>query len=85
MYESSYKKYKSAYDKAHERYMDNFVEVKIRMTPEDKANLQAHLLLQKENGITSESMSAFINRAIVETIERDIICRNITMNKEIKQ
>lgn len=54
-----------AQKKAHRKYMERFVEVKVRMTPEKRAEIQAHAL---ERG---ESATAFINRAISETIDRD--------------
>ena len=43
----------------------NFVEVKVRMTPEHRTEVQQHA---QEMG---ESTTAFINRAIDETMERD--------------
>ena len=45
--------------------MEQFVEVKVRMTPEKRAEIQAHALEQ------GESATAFINRAISETMDRD--------------
>lgn len=45
--------------------MERFVEIKVRMTPERRSEVQAHA--QANN----ESTTAFINRAISETMERD--------------
>ena len=45
--------------------MEKFVEVKVRMTPERRSIVQAHAEAQ------GESTTAFINRAIQETMERD--------------
>ena len=50
---------------ANKRYIEKFVEVKVRMTPEHRTEVQQHA---QEMG---ESTTAFINRAIDETIERD--------------
>ena len=51
--------------KAHQKYMENYVEVKVRMTPLQRDVLQQHAADQRE------SATAFINRAIAETMERD--------------
>ena len=51
---------------ANARYNSKFVEVKVRMSPEHRSEVKDHA--SKMN----ESTSAFINRAINETIERDI-------------
>ena len=45
--------------------MKNFVEIKVRMTAEKRGVVQEHAT---EMG---ESTTAFINRAIDETMERD--------------
>ena len=45
--------------------MEQFVEVKVRMTPEQRSALQAHAASM------DESATAFINRAITETMARD--------------
>ena len=50
---------------ANKRYIDKFVEVKVRMTPEHRTEVQQHA---QDMG---ESTTAFINRAIDETIKRD--------------
>lgn len=62
---STYRGFTEAQEKAHKRYMKNFVEVKVRMTPEKRSIIQEHA--SKLN----ESATAFINRAIDETMERD--------------
>lgn len=54
-----------AQKRAHREYMKKFVEIKVRMTPERRAEVQQHAAAQ------GESATAFINRAIDETIERD--------------
>lgn len=51
--------------RAHKKYMKNFVEVKVRMTPEKRETIKAHAKKQEE------STTSFINRAIDETMERD--------------
>lgn len=53
-----------AQKRAHKKYMQQYVEVKVRMTPERRSMIQAHAA---ENG---ESVTAFINKAIDERIER---------------
>lgn len=50
---------------ANARYNSKFVEVKVRMTPEHRTEVQAHAASMEE------STTAFINRAITETMERD--------------
>lgn len=50
---------------ANKRYIDKFVEVKVRMTPEHRTEVQQHA---QDMG---ESTTAFINRAIDETMARD--------------
>lgn len=54
-----------AQKRAQKKYMASFVEVKVRMTPEKRAIIQAHA-----QGL-GESTTMFINRAIDETMERD--------------
>ena len=50
---------------ANKRYIDKFVEVKVRMTPELRTEFQQHAQDM------DESTTAFINRAIDETMARD--------------
>lgn len=54
-----------AQKRAHKKYMERFVEIKVRMTPEDRERVQAHATNR------GESSTAFIKRAIAETMERD--------------
>lgn len=54
-----------AQKRAHRNYMSKFVEVKVRMTPERRTTVQEHAAAQ------GESTTAFINRAIDETMQRD--------------
>lgn len=62
---SEYRGFTPAQAEAHKRYMKNFVEIKVRMTAEKRELVQGHAT---EMG---ESTTAFINRAIDETMERD--------------
>ena len=57
--------YTEARARANKKYMEKFVEVKVRMTPEQRSAVQAHA----QN--MGESTTVFINRAIGETMERD--------------
>lgn len=54
-----------AQKRAQKAYMSRFVRVEVRMTPERRAEVQAHAQAQ------GESTTAFINRAIDEAMERD--------------
>ena len=54
-----------AQKRAQKKYMEKFVEVKVRMTPEKRSQIQDHA---KKLG---KSTAEFINRAIDETMERD--------------
>lgn len=54
-----------AQKRAQKAYIEKFARVEIRMTPEKRAVIQAHAAGQ------GESTTAFINRAIDETMERD--------------
>ena len=54
-----------AQKRAHRKYMEKFVEVKVRMTPERRSAVQAHAEAQ------GESTTGFINRAIVNQIAAD--------------
>jgi len=62
---SRYRGFTPTQAEAHKRYMKNFVEVKVRMTPEKRKIIQNHA------ASTGESTTAFINRAIDEAMERD--------------
>lgn len=57
--------YTEARARANRKYMEKYVEVKVRMTPEQRSTVQAHA--QK----MGESATVFINRAINETMKRD--------------
>ena len=59
------KRVTDAQKRAHQKYMEQFVEVKVRMTPEQRSIVQEHSANMKE------STTAFINRAIAETMARD--------------
>ncbi len=62
---STYRGFTEAQARAHKKYISRFVEVKVRMTPDRRSAVQAHAEAQ------GESLNAFINRAIDETMERD--------------
>ena len=62
---SKYPGFTEARARANKKYMERFVEVKVRMTPERRSAVQAHAEAQ------GESTTGFINRALVETMERD--------------
>lgn len=54
-----------AQKRAQKKYMEKFVEVKVRMTPEKRSKVQEHA---KKLG---KSTTDFINCAIDEIMERD--------------
>lgn len=54
-----------AQKRAQRKYMENFVEIKVRMTPEKREAVQTHAKRQ------GESATQFINRAIDEAMERE--------------
>jgi len=54
-----------AQKRAKRKYMEHFVEVKVRMTPDRRTFIQEHAQA------TGESVTVFINRAIDHEIERD--------------
>ena len=62
---STYKGFTEAQARAHRKYIARFVEVKVRMEPEQRDVVKDHASVQ------GESLNAFINRAISETMERD--------------
>lgn len=55
-----------AQKRAKQKYMEKYVEVKVRMTPERREQIKAHA--EKHDG---GSTTAFINHAIDEKMERD--------------
>lgn len=54
-----------AQKRAQKKYMEKFVEIKVRMTKDKRTLVQSHAQAQ------GESATAFINRAIDEAMERD--------------
>ena len=62
---SKYPGFTEARARANKKYMERFVEVKVRMTPERRSAVQAHAEAQ------GESTTGFINRAIVNQIAAD--------------
>lgn len=60
-----YKGYTEAQARASKKYMSQFVESKIRWTEELRDKVRKHAEAR------GESLNAFINRAIAETMERD--------------
>ena len=62
---STYKGFTEAQARAHKKYMKNFVEIKVRVTPEEREQIKAHAAAK------GESVNTFINRAIAETMEHD--------------
>lgn len=62
---SKYRGFTPAQAEAHKRYMKDFVEIKVRMTADKRRLVQEHAANMEE------SATAFINRAIDETMQRD--------------
>lgn len=62
---SGYKGFTEARARANKKYMSNFVEIKVRVTPEKRTAIQAHAQTM------GESATTFINRAIDHEMERD--------------
>lgn len=62
---SQYKGFTPAQARAHKKYMENFVELRARVSPERRDEIQSHA------SACGESVNAFINRAIQETMDRD--------------
>ena len=60
-----YRGFTPAQAEAHKRYMENFVEIKVRTTPEKREEIKTHARNQ------NESLNSFVNRAIDEAIEHD--------------
>ncbi len=60
------RKLTQARKEANARYNSKFVEIKVRMTPEHRTEVQEHAASM------NESATAFINRAIDETMARDL-------------
>ena len=62
---NTYRGFSEAQARAHKKYIAQFVETKIRMTPERREEVRIHAEAR------GESLNAFITRAINETMERD--------------
>ena len=62
---SKYRGFTPAQAEAHKRYMKDYVEIKVRMTSDKRSIVQNHA------SNMGESTTAFINRAINETMIRD--------------
>lgn len=62
---SKYRGFTPAQAEAHKRYMKDFVEIKVRMTADKRSIVQEHAASMWE------SATAFINRAIDETMQHD--------------
>ena len=62
---STYRGFTEAQARAHKKYIAQFVETKVRMTSEHRDQIRAHAEAR------GESVNAFINRAIDETMERE--------------
>lgn len=62
---TKYRGFTPAQAEAHKRYMKDFVEIKVRMTADKRTEVQEHAASM------GESATAFINRAIDETMVHD--------------
>ena len=62
--------YTEARARANKKYMEKYVEIKVRMTPEKQSIVQEHARSM------NESATEFINRAIDEAMERDTLSKN---------
>lgn len=62
---AAYKGFTEAQAKAHKKYMEAVSTIQIRTTAERREQIKAHA---ESRG---ESVNAFINRAVDETMERD--------------
>lgn len=62
---TKYRGFTPAQAEAHKRYMKDFIEIKVRMKAEKRSIIQEHAANM------GESATAFINRAIDETMNRD--------------
>lgn len=62
---SPYKGFTDAQARAHKKYMKDVATIQVRTTDERRKQIKAHADTQ------GESVNAFINRAIDETMERD--------------
>lgn len=62
---STYRGFTEAQARAHRKYIAQFVETKVRMTPERREHIKSHAEAR------GESVNGFINRAIDEAIARE--------------
>lgn len=62
---SSYRGFTEAQARAHKKYIAQFVEMKIRTTPERRETIQSAAASQ------GQSVNAYINQAIDERMKRD--------------
>lgn len=62
---STYRGFTDAQARANKKYLAKLAEIKVRMAPEKRETIQAHASAR------GESVNAFINRAIDETMERE--------------
>lgn len=62
---SPYKGFTEAQARAHKKYMKDVATIQVRTTPGRRDEIKAHADMQ------GESVNAFINRAIDETMQRD--------------
>ena len=62
---STYRGFTEAQARAHKKYISQFVETKVRMTPERREEVRTHA---ERRG---ESLNGFITRAIDETMARE--------------
>ena len=62
---STYRGFTEAQARAHKKYISQFVETKVRMTPERREEVRTHA---ESRG---ESLNGFITRAIDETMKRE--------------
>lgn len=60
-----YKGFTPAQARAHKKYMENFAELRARVSLEQRDAIKAHAEAR------GESVNGFINRAIQEAMERD--------------
>lgn len=61
----AYTGYTPAHNNAHKKYMQGHVEVRTRVTAEQRDAIRVHAAAR------GESVNAFIGRAITEAMERD--------------
>lgn len=62
---NSYRGFTKAQERAHKKYIAQFVEVKVRMYPDRREQIRAVADAQ------GQSLNAYINQAIDERMERD--------------